>query len=59
MPKIKRLREIIPLLEKGMSYAEVGQHFNVAESTVWLWARKLREGGFDIKTTKGRKFKKL
>lgn len=59
MPKIKRLREIIPLLESGLSCAEVGKHFGVAESTIGLWLKKLRDGGFEVNIKRGRKEIKL
>lgn len=59
MPKIKRLREIIPLIEEGKSYKEIGEHFGVATITVSMWVKKLREGGFKIKSKIGRKEIKL
>jgi len=59
--KIKKLSEIIPLIEKGKTLKEIGEMLEPkrSPSTMWRYARTLRDAGYKLPTKKGRRSLKI
>jgi len=54
-----QVREIIPLIDKGLTYGQIATKYKVSEATVNRWVKRLREAGYEIKNKAGRKHKPL
>jgi len=52
---MKRISEIIPLIEQGLSYKEIAKRGKVSHITVHRWVKRLREAGHTIEVKVGRK----
>lgn len=53
--QIAKLSDIIPDIENGMTYKKIALKYGRSEPTIWRWVGKLRKGGFNFKTKRGRK----
>lgn len=47
--------QIPELLEKRLTYKDIGEHFGVHENTIKGWVLKLRKSGYKVITYKGKK----
>jgi len=55
-----KISEIIPHIEAGKTYAEIGVIYGKKEQTIQKWVNRLRDNGFDIPPRKpGRRRLKL
>lgn len=51
---MKKITDIIPLLNEGKSIPQIAEHFNKSIPTINVYIRKLRNAGYTINIKQGR-----